>query len=922
LLSLEPIDILNRPYRIKDQSFKEVQIEELANRNEEKDKKNEDDEVEGIDLTSTDWRALVNAITMLETRNNSTFKQYLKAQQTVTDEMFKEMRSISSLKCLADRSLSVKPKEDFVVDREHMESYYVFIMLVKMLHKQFYKIYKDSKDAQETAIFKKYAGIMYRLIFQKAYGSTNKAYNEYYRSFWKKIFCCRWGSKKYVKDLWDRIEVTPLAPYSKYDPSHDIWRDYQINERKQRGHFRSMDRIKLLHNMLLDSINIYELQANHIIDSVMPLNDFYVLEGDEKLKLFEEFDEVQNFSDNNDLAEKRGIIFGMLYGMEDMSESSDFIDKPLEEKLKFHFYNPSQIDVEAIQNYFGEKVALYFSFLVYHTKRLYYIGIFGIIIFVLDIVMMRVVGFEVEKGRRFDANNMTSKDIALVVFKMNRVVLAIATVIWSSVYLEHWKRKQQYFAIKYGMTEFENNENKRPSFNGTFIRNLASSAFNVLHYPSAKRMVTTTITYMIVILIIIASIIISGACLLIRRLFKQGNSSIMLVYFFPAFINYTAVKIIEFFYNKLAMFFNMKENHETLTRFEDSLINKVFLFNFFNTFNSYFIIGFIKYIQTRTGVSLIFGECVNTKEEYAVHFSCYEELEGQTWAFFLLTFIFNFFEILYPIVVSWCKKKFYGVPRKYPWGRVDEIIEKEFNRLNYIAAPEIDGVLMDYSEVTIQFASLSFFGVVFPLAYILSYLTSVFEIHIDKLLYLKFIRRPVPRSAADIGNWQYILEAVSFFTIFVNAGLIVFTSEAFQEMNSIVFTNDRKKNIDVFSMQMKYYVFVVFVLLFIKLALNVLIKDTPDNLRQILLRHQHIIGRTIKKPRESNANGKSGFPIHPLPNQVTLITDTKKMQALANDDSPEGGDSPKSRSPKATIRAAQVVVGLQSPIALKPADGQ
>ena len=85
-------------------------------------------------------------------------------------------------------------------------------------------------------------------------------------------------------------------------------------------------------------------------------------------------------------------------------------------------------------------------------------------------------------------------------------------------------------------------------------------------------------------------------------------------------------------------------------------------------------------------------------------------------------------------------------------------------------------------------------------------------------------------------------------------------------------------------MQMKYYVFVVFMLLFIKLALNVLIKDTPDNLRQILLRHKHIIGRTIKKPRESNANGKSGFPIHPLPNQVTLITDSKKLQALDQDD--------------------------------------
>lgn len=879
--------MLNRPFRIKEQSFKEVKLEELANRDDEKNKLNEEEDVEGVDPNSTDWRSLVNMINQLETRSNTTFKMYLKSQQVVTDEMFNDMRTINSLKCLADRSLSVKPKEDYVVTRQKMESYYIFIALVKMLHKQFFRIFKDSKDMQEFSIFKKYAGIMYRLIFQKAYGSTNRAYNEYFRSFWKMIFCCRWGSKKYVKNLWDRIDVTPLAPFSKYDPSHEIWRDYQINERKQRGNFRSMDRIKLLHNMLLDSINIYELEANHILDSVMPLSDFYMLDGELKEPLFNEFDEVKDFCDNNEMAEKRGIIFGLLYGMEDMADPSDFIDKPLKDILSFKFYSPSTISVEAIQNYFGEKVALYFSFLMYHTKRLFYIGLFGIVIFVVDQIMLRTIGFETDVERVFDANNLTSKDIALVIFKMNRVILAIATVIWSSVYLEHWKRKQQFFSIKYGMTEFENNENKRPSFSGTFIRNLASSAFNVLHYPSAKRLLTTITTYFIVILIIILSIIISGACLLIRKLFKQGDNSVLLVYFFPAFINFTAVKIIEMFYNKIAMFFNMKENHETLTRFEDSLINKVFLFNFFNFFNSYFIIGFVKYIQTRTGHNLLFGECVNTELQYFVHFSCYQELEGQTWSFFVLTFVFNFFEILFPIFQSWCKKKFYGVPRKYPWGKVDEIIEKEFTRLNYLAAPEIDGVLMDYSEVTIQFASLSFFGVVFPLAYILSYLTSVFEIHIDKILYMKFIRRPIPRSASDIGNWQYILEAVSFFTIFVNAGLIVFTSEAFREMNSIVFVKDREKEIDPFSMQMKYYVFVVFVLLFIKLALNVLIKDTPDNLKQILLRHKHIIGRTIKKPRESNANGKSGFPIHPLPNQVGLITDSKKLQVLgANEDSP------------------------------------
>lgn len=861
----------------------EVKIEEKERGDLKDDEKEKLKEGAGASLTpsSMDIRMLINFIDQLENRNHATFKQYLMTQHDSITRMFKEMSTISSLKCMADRSLSVKPKEDQMTTRIDMEAYYTFAAIIKKLHKDFYKKVLG-KEKTDRAVYEKYAGIVYRLIFQKAYAVTNEAFDRYFRSFFKMIFCCRCKKRTYVNDLWDRIEVKPLGPYSKFDLSHSIWRDYQINERGDRSFFRSMDRIKLLHNMLLDSINIYELQAVDLIEGVLPMHDQFFLEGKSKLPLFESFADIKNYSDPPEVAEKKGKIMGLLTGMVDTASSSDFIEVSLAERLAVKCMSPTEIDIEAIQNYFGEKIALYFEFLKFHTRRLYLIGIFGVIVFIIDNIMSNTIGFEIDPTKKFDADNVSRKDVALLIFKINRIVLSIATVIWSSLYLEHWKRKQQYFAIKFGMTEFENNENKRPSFSGEYIRNLASSAFNVMHYPGIKRLGTTLLTYLVVLFLIILSIVIAGACLLIRKDFVQEkNPSAFTVYFIPGLINYIAVKLIEFLYYKVAMFFNMKENHETLTRFEDSLINKIFMFNFFNAFNSYFIIGFIKYIETTTGRNLIFGKCINTTEGYRIHFSCYEELEGQVWSFFLLAFFFNFFEILGPMIYYRCKRKFVGLPRKYPWGKIDTLIEKEYQKDDYIAAPEVDGVLKDYSEVAIQFSSLSFFGVVFPLAFILSYLTSVFEIHIDKLYYMNHIRRPIPRSAADIGSWQYILEAVSFFTIFANAGLIVFTSEAFNELDPLIFVADRKINLDYFSMKMKYYVFVVFVLLFIKLLLGVLIQDTPENLAMILARHKHIIGRTIKKPRESNATGKSGLPMHPLPNQIGLITDMKKTQTTA-----------------------------------------
>ena len=880
---------------MKDKTFIEVELEKLGEEKEDdlnngNEGKLTEDKNLSITPSSCETKMIVNTIMVLRERNDYVFEVLLKNQDTYVSKMFQEMRSIKTLECLADKSLSKKPREDLVTKRIHMERYYIWAALLRFWHRLFLRLTK-SKDKAEKEAYGTIAGLLYRLIFQKTYGATNQAFDHQERSCLKIIFCCRCRKKKYVKNLWDRIGVRPIAPYAKYDPSHNIWRNYQINERKDRRVFRSMDRIKLLNNIILDSFNIYELINSCVVESYFPLHDRYFLYSENKEPLFDEFSDIKNFIEPEQLRKKKEEIFDLLAGLEDQSDTSDFIKKPLNQVLSYQFYSPTEIDVEAIQNYYGEKIALYFEFLKFHTKKLYLIGIFGILSFVLDIILLNAVGLDLNPPAKYTPNkagNVNVYDIhywALVVYKLNRLVISVVTVIWSSFYLEYWKRKQQYFSIFYGMTEFENSENKRPNFKGDFVRNLASSAFNMLHYPPLKRLVKTVITYTVVFFIIIISIFVSLGCLAIKQTFDDTKPiSAMLAYVLPAGLNFVALKIAEFFFYKVSVYFNMKENHETLTKFEDSLINKIFAFNFFNSFNSYFLIGFVQYIKRKTDSSYLslVGKCLGVSKEFPEELYCYEEMVGQSWTFFVLTFIFNFFEILWPVLKKLFRSKFHGLPRKYQWGKVDEIIEKEYSRDQFQKTPEVDGVLFDYSEVTLQFSSLSFFGMLFPLSYMLSFFTSCFEIHLDKLYYMNYIRRPIPRSASDIGNWQYLLEAVSFFTIFINAGIIVFTAEGFKELNFIIFAGDNDKEIDPFSMQMKYFVFLVFLLLFIKLLIGVMVKDTPENLKIIMNRHKHIVGRTIKKPRESNANGKSGFPIQPLSNQVQQLTDNTHIGANEN----------------------------------------
>jgi len=64
----------------------------------------------------------------------------------------------------------------------------------------------------------------------------------------------------------------------------------------------------------------------------------------------------------------------------------------------------------------------------------------------------------------------------------------------------------------------------------------------------------------------------------------------------------------------------------------------------------------------------------------------------------------------------------------------------------------------------------------FPSAYILAFFSNILEIQVDKLKLIRFERRPFPQGAATIGNWLVIIEVITFFGIFSNAGLIAYTS--------------------------------------------------------------------------------------------------------------------------------------------------
>ncbi len=98
----------------------------------------------------------------------------------------------------------------------------------------------------------------------------------------------------------------------------------------------------------------------------------------------------------------------------------------------------------SIRNYFGEKIAYYFDFLGLYSRYLLVVPIPGIALFVLFMVL----------------------ESDHIVNKIMYAVYAVITILWTTIFLEHLKRKSNAKAIEWGQAELQEDEIIRPQFVG------------------------------------------------------------------------------------------------------------------------------------------------------------------------------------------------------------------------------------------------------------------------------------------------------------------------------------------------------------------------------------------------------------------------------------------------------------------------
>eukprot|EP00298_Acanthocystis_sp_HF-20_P016455 c21486_g1_i1.p1 GENE.c21486_g1_i1~~c21486_g1_i1.p1 ORF type:complete len:747 (-),score=296.37 c21486_g1_i1:59-2164(-) len=450
--------------------------------------------------------------------------------------------------------------------------------------------------------------------------------------------------------------------------------------------------------------------------------------------------------------------------------NSEYQKKQLVRNWANSWFSPQPLD--DIRDYYGEKIALYFAFLGHYTRALISLSIVGCIAQLFQLI-----------------NN----DLDHVSVPIYCVFLAL----WSTIWLELWKRAQVTWAFQWDVMDFEEEEEIRPEFVGVIKRGRYTDAGFVdleemyhsiksndpekaeeipleRYDPPIKRILRYFFSIPIVTIFVSTTIIGTASILFFKNVaslpqpFGYGKFGEILA----SALNAAFIVTMNVVYKNIAAKLNDFENHPTATAHEDALIAKTFIFQFVNSYISLFFIAFIK--GRDLAIPGLSGKVASCRG------SCFEELATQLLTLVVFKqFVGQIQELSVPLAKKFAKVFLKKKGKKEEQGNDDDEdgpleISKRVEAEYFL--PPYEGTFGDYNEMAIQFGYVVMFAAAFPVASAASLLNNFIEIRVDAIKLLNFSRRPNYSGCQDIGTWQKVFEILSVLSVITNCCLLGFTS--------------------------------------------------------------------------------------------------------------------------------------------------
>ena len=367
---------------------------------------------------------------------------------------------------------------------------------------------------------------------------------------------------------------------------------------------------------------------------------------------------------------------------------------------------PWEQPLESIREYFGERIGFYFLYLQHYTSSLLPMAFLGL----LTILYNELIAEYTQYGHYS------------TMYYLADIILAACMLIWSTLYVEFWKRLQTTMGMQWGMSGFEDSEQDRPLFIGIDTVSPVDGS-HTRYFPTSTAKFRSNIVGGIVSLAIICVLLVVGGIFYFQYWAEQDENR---MYFtlngsyigdtIVGLLSAITISVLNVLFGGMALSLNQWENHRTDTIFEDQLINKIFLFQLVNSYAALTYVSFFK--------ETLAGSCVASDEAES---DCLEEVKDTISTIFITSLVTR---MIQQVVVAMLKqhKKFKDESEGIEPGKVFSPLELQYTKSAY---DPVLVTLRDYAALVIQFGYTTLFVVAFPLGPTLAFLSAYIQIRMD-----------------------------------------------------------------------------------------------------------------------------------------------------------------------------------------------
>lgn len=432
-----------------------------------------------------------------------------------------------------------------------------------------------------------------------------------------------------------------------------------------------------------------------------------------------------------------------------------------------------------IRYYLGLDRAFYFAFLGEYTFWLIPPAIVGVFVF-----------YNQQSGFDEDGNIIfIDKEEQF----QNPSTLAYSAFIsiWTTTFLEVWKRRQSALAFEWDSIDFEGKEEELlESYKARSAPVFVEQADDYdWKYPQYKSIFFRILSFLVCIGL---SIIATLTMLYFLSLATVANDEWVgedwygfweYAKFVPTALYMASLTFFSTVNASLANILTNLENHRTESEYINARILKIVVLQFCNYFVSPFYVAFIQQdivklyanifallgvyqvlnqvIEIGTPVShLMFGSVIEKKKEENIKKSSNQKEVD-----------INFLSSSNSSNSNNNSSNNSGFEGHKSSNSIENQELEDVGKLDMLLAPQ-EELFGEYLELFVQFGQVTLFSVVFPLAALLALINNILEIRLDAFKMLKVERRAIPRRASGIGSWLGVFEVIGYLSVMTNIALV------------------------------------------------------------------------------------------------------------------------------------------------------